>query len=983
MQLAALALFWSLYGAAVIPPDSIVPENDAQAGRYYQQTADGLASWGAFEPALRNYRKALERDPKLAVARVHLARTMGQMGLVMPAIQQVQLVLKAAPQDRDASLLYGQLVLQSGRAREAELVVRPVVDRDAKDAEAHRLLGVTLLAQKELDQAASQFRLATKADPEEAESYKLLAQVQLAQEKTPEAVVTLQKYRTLRPGDLQVAMILADVLVTLGRHEEALALGLKLIAEQPDNPRLMMGIAGQLLKVQRRDEAATFFRKALALAKEPALVLEAANFLAEYSASKGRFGDAAGYLRRVITTKPELLPPRLMLVRMYSLAQNWRAAAGAARAVSALQPDNLGFRMQLFDLQLRAAQYAAAVQTAEAVVARWRDDPGIYATLAGGLVRAGQASRGIRFLETARRRFPQFRQLAYMLHDLYRQLGRSEAALKLLQAIYADDPNDPMARHGLAVEAFAKLDYERVVELLEPLARARHLLPEFYPRLAWALEKTERYGDAAVLYQMLAMGSDRPTMLLNVARQFEKMGDADAAFKVYHKILESAPEHIPTLIALGRLFGNMKQYLEASQVFEKVVVRQPDNPLAWRSLGLAYTALKQPLMAEAAYRRLAQVDPGNALAVVEVGRMQAAQHDVDQAIETWLAGLKKLPDSAALHRVLAEAYQSKDDYPEAIAHYTAAARAEPSDFTTLLAGAIANEKVGLFGEARRWYREILDDGPETTFVYRRWLESFELEGAPELGLKSGLQLMAKRPGSDLLADAVMEQATRSGQLALLGNQLAKILPARAHEPAWLDLEGRRMMASGETAKAGDWYGKLSREAPLDTTWKLRSGEVAEAKGDLRAARKQYEAASRLSPNDPAPLRDLTRAQIAEGRDDDAMLTLRRLINLAPDDPAGFERLVKLYDDQGRVEVVRAGLEELLYAPPPKGKPQYRENPAVLGAFGLACELAGQPVAAADAYRKALDLNAHQLSARMGLRRVAADQKKPSRLGPAR
>lgn len=983
MQWAVMALLGTLLGGVTVPPESIIPANAQQAARYYQQTGDALASWGAMEAALRNYRKALEKDPKSSTVRLHTARAMASMGLVLPALQQVQVVLKAEPQDRDAGILYSQLVLQSGKAREAELAVRPVVERHANDAEAHRVLGITLFAQKKLPAAAEQFRLAARSNPEDAEAYKLLAQAQLAQEQTAEAVVTLQKYLTLRPGDLQVALIMADVLVSLGRHAEALALGLRLVKAQPDNPQLMMGLASELMRAGRRDEAASFYVKVLQLTKDPRMLLPAANFLAEYSAMKRRYGDAAGYLRRVIALQPALLPPRLMLVRMYTLAGNWGAAAGAARAVAALNPANLGLRMQVFDLQLRAGLNSAAAQTADAIVRRWPADPGVAQTLAGGLVRAGQASRALRLLEQARRRFPQVRPLGYLLYQLYRTLGRHEAAVGLLEALLKATPDDPLVRHELAGEAFEKQRYERVVDLLEPLARRNMVAPDAIFALAWSLEKAGRHLDAAGLYQGYAMGRNQPTLLLHVARQFEAIGDAESAMRVFKKILESEPKHVPTLVAMGRLLGNTGQFAEAAATFERVAAMQPDNPFVWRSLGLAYTALEMPLAAEAAYRQVARIDPGDDYAVAKVGQVQAEQHELDQAIETWLAGLQQHPDSAVLHRVLAEAYKVQGDYPEAIAHYTAAVRAEPADFTTLLAGAMANEQVGLFGEARAWYRDLLEAGPETTFVYRRWLETFDDEGTPELGLQAGLQLLSRRPGSDLLADAVMEQAARTGQLGLLGSQLDRILPSKSHEPGWQDLQGRRLMATGDLSSAATYYGQLSREAPADSRWRLRAGEVAAASGDLTAARRQFEAASRLNPQDPEPLRELTEAQIAAGRDDDAMLTLRRLMNLAPQDPAGFERLVRLYDEQGRVAVVRDGLRELMTAPPPRGKAEYRENPAILVAYGLACELAGQPVEAADAYQKALKLNSHQLTARLGLRRVTSQRKAPQPLGPAR
>jgi len=984
MPWAVLALLWSLVGGSQLPPESIIPANAQQAARYYQQTADALASWRAYEPAIRNYQKALQKDPQRHEARLHLAEAMATMGMMVPAMQQVEVVLKARPQDRDATVLYSRMVLSSGKAREAELAVRPVVERDGRDAEARRLLGRTLLLQEQPAKAAEQFKLATRSKPDDAESYGLLAEAQLQQKQYTEAVVTLQKYLTLRPGDLRVSMqMMLPLLLQLGRRAEALALGLNLLKQYPDNAPMMMGLAGELVKAGRRDEAMQLYRQALKIAKEPGIKLVAANALAEYAAARGRYREAAGYLRQVIAIKPELLPARMMLVRMYTMLSDWAAAAGAVRALAAMNPDNLGFRMQLFDMQLRAGQSGAAAQTALAIMRRWPNDPGVAQTLAGGLVRAGQANRALKLLEQARQRFPQVRPLGYLLYQLQRSLGRDTAAEVLLAALLKQWPDDPLVRHELAGAAFDQQEYQRVVDLLEPLLRRRQIAPDAVFALAWSMEKVGRHIDAAGLYQGFAMGRNQPTLLLNVARQFEAVGDADSAMRIYQKILESVPKHVPTMVAMGRLLGNMGQLPQAADLFEQIVTIQPDHSLSWRSLAMAYEQLNQPLAAEAAYRRLAQLDPGNDYAVAAVGQMQAAAKDLDQAIDTWLAGLQKHPDSAVLHRVLAEAYRARDDYPKAIAHYTAAVEADPHDFTTLLAGAVANEQIDLLGEARDWYRQIQDRGPETSYIYRRWLETFERERTPELGLQAGLQLLAKRPGSDLLADAVMDQATRTGQLALLGQSLDRILPTRSHVPGWQDLQGRRLMADGDLTGAAGWYGDLSRSEPLSSRWKLRSGQVAEEAGDLARARRAFEASSRLAPNDPEPLRDLAEAELAAGRDDDAMMTLRKLMALAPDDPRGFEGLVRLYDQQGRVEVVREGLRELIFAPPPKGKAIYRQSSAVMTAYGLACELAGQPGEAADAYRKSLEMNAHQLTARMGLQRVTGKPKAPQHLGPAR
>ncbi len=969
MTFPCLLLGLALIGGKILPPDSIVPPDDGAAARYYEQIGLALASWGADQAAVRNFEQALKRDPQRLTTRLALARSMASLGLGLPAVQQVELVMKADPRNLAAQRLYGKLMLYGGQVPQARKILGGVVKQAPDDPEALRLLGLCLLTQKDLPGAEKVLRQALKADPLDAEAQQALGRVLLAAERTSEAMRALHRYLDLRPDDVETTIVLAELYATHGRNRDALALGLRLVELAPAEPRPLMGVATMLVRLGRRDEAEQFFRRALALSSQPELVLAASEFLADRAASRGRFAEAADYTRRVVALRPELLPPRLALVKFCALAHRWREAAAATRALVALHPDHLGFRMQWFDYSLRAGDLSTAAEAARQTAARWSDRPEVTEQLAQGFLLAGRPEQGIALVERLRRGRPAARSLTWLLYQLYRGAGRDKLALALMREANRRYPDDPVPRHELAALAYREHDWQRVVDLLQPLAQRRQLAPDAVFALAWANEKIDRYGDAAMLYELLAAARNEPLGMLNVARQYEHLEDYATAVAIYRRVLRLRPGHVPTQLALGRALGNAGELPAAAEMFAAVVKAQPDNALGLRSYALALHGLGRLDEAEQVYRKLAAADPDNAYAVAEVGDLQAERQMVDQAVETWLAGLRRRPGAAVLHRRLAEAYSARKQYPEAIAHYTKAAERDAQDGPTRFALASLSERTGLFGEARRWYRELIDLGPESRYLYRRWLQTFAAEGQAELGVETGLQLLTLRPGSDLLAEAVVEQATRGGLLATLESRVAHLLRTRSHQSALSDAYGLALAESGQSDQARQWYQDLSRQAPLESLWLRRLGGVLEDSGQGDQARSTYEQAVRRQPRDPAALRDLARAQAATGRTTEAMLSARRLITLDPRDDAGFERLVRLYAAQGKVDQARAGLESLLAEAGRPGREQYFKNPALIAAYGLANELSGRVAAARDAYQRALAIDTHNGLAAAGLRRL--------------
>lgn len=272
MNLAVLALGWLLLGGRVLPPASIVPAGTKGAA-YYEQVGHALASWGQYQPAIRNFEKSLEVEPERLTARLSVARALANLGLGLPALEQVRLVLKADADNLAGNRLHGALLVQAGQLDQAERILREVVRRAPDDGLARKFLGLAYFAKKKLTPAEKELRESIRLRPLDPEPRRLLGQILLAAKRVGAAATALQSYLELRPDDLEVGLILADLYAGLGRHLDALALAVRLADQTPTNPKLMMGIGQTLLKLKRPDQAARYFTRALHLANDPEIVL--------------------------------------------------------------------------------------------------------------------------------------------------------------------------------------------------------------------------------------------------------------------------------------------------------------------------------------------------------------------------------------------------------------------------------------------------------------------------------------------------------------------------------------------------------------------------------------------------------------------------------------------------------------------------------------------------------------------------------------
>lgn len=166
------------------------------------------------------------------------------------------------------------------------------------------------------------------------------------------------------------------------------------------------------------------------------------------------------------------------------------------------------------------------------------------------------------------------------------RLGRREEAIEQLREILDEDPGNPEALDELERLYTADGRWPDLVTLLEGRAES-------------ARSARDGAGELDVLVRLGSV-------------HLEKLGDADAAIAIYHRVLERQPSHEGVLSALVALHREREDWAAAADALERLAnVREGEEAIAtqYAIAELAEAKLGDAARAEQALRRAYDLDP--------------------------------------------------------------------------------------------------------------------------------------------------------------------------------------------------------------------------------------------------------------------------------------------------------------------------------------------------------------------------------------
>lgn len=464
--------------------------------------------------------------------------------------------------------------------------------------------------------------------------------------------------------------------------------------------------AGLLLedRLQRADEAAQCFRQAFAIERKDPLLLNAMKRLAE---RQGRTDE----LLAALAAEAELLgtqagPTYLRIAKVYEKLgrrEDALAALLAARRASPTEALVLSELADIYETQGRHEDLAdvllswvSAIQDESEVVAINLRLAALYEE---NLKRDAEA---IARYQAILQRVPGHPTALGGLGKLNFRTQNWEGLFQVFESESAttDDPKQKAAKVFKAAELLEE-KLSRVDDAVARYHQCLQIQPGYLPAqkaLIRIFEKQDRWAELVAMYEQdLLQTADRDQIVgtLNkiAAIYEERLSDLDHAIDCMKRILDHAPEHLPTLRNLARLYERAQRWQDLIHLQESESTLVGDTKqvlsLFHRNAEILEEQLKDRQNAIIAYERLLSLSPSYLPALKALGRLYAQDGRWEELIRMYRAEAEiasTTDHAASLTYKIGELYEHRlKNENDAIASYQEVLTLAPSYFPALRA----------------------------------------------------------------------------------------------------------------------------------------------------------------------------------------------------------------------------------------------------------------------------------------------------------
>jgi putative PEP-CTERM system TPR-repeat lipoprotein len=795
------------------------------------------------EAAEKELRRALSAGAARPRVLAPLARALLLQGDYQRVLDEVAVAVASDPAQRaELAALRGDAERALGNRQAARAEYERALSMQPEQLDASLGQAWLALGDRRPDEARRILAAATERHPTAARAWELLAEVDFALGDYAAAEQSLVKAVVAGRNKWMPRFKRALTRLELGKIEAA-EVDIEAVADEfPDFPGLLFARGGLLLRRGELDDGLASLQAYLGY--DPGNV-RAMHLVAVGEMERGNLDVAEDLLRKSLGEMPDAVQTNRLLAEVLVRKRDFSAAEALLR---------------------------------EALLAR-PDRPELLSMLAAVLVRQGRPQEALKPALRAVELAPHVAAYRVGAAEHLRRTGDHDEALAQLEEVIRLDPlhrTAPLMRIKVLLE---QQEAKPALELAEALARARRTDPYVLNALGLArLANGDAAGARASFHSALDADPAFPDAALNLAKLGLREDDTQGVRQLLEQVLVAAPGHVEAILALseldafgGDVRGQQRRLREAVDAF-------PEELRLRLALARSYLGNGMPEQA----RLLAQAAPEQMRREPELllaqGQAQAATGDLDSAEATFKELLRKAPDSATPHYLLAAVHAKQGNAPAMTSALVTGASLAPDSpllravleqsrtlytdpakrlalFDRLLAVTDADPRLlaakadllvelGQFGRAQRLMRALLGRYPDDAGVMRK-LVGVQRAGNAGAAAEGVLrEWLAGHPedavASVMLAQVQAELGQEEAALALLEGLMAAD-PAFQSDPlilnnvAWLlrEREPERALGLAERALRSD----PSSAAVKDTLGILlvRAGEIDRGAELLRQA----------------------------------------------------------------------------------------------------------------------------------------------------
>jgi tetratricopeptide (TPR) repeat protein len=527
-----------------------------------------------------------------------------------------------------------------------------------------------------------------------------------------EAAKYYARATALNPKDAEVETNLAKSYVWSKQAKAAIPVLRHIIARDPNYPETRLLLA-------RAQNSASQFQEARAtyqayLQRWPADREVRLEFAALLSWNK-QYNAALEQYRYILKIDPRNLPARLGEARVLSWQGPLEESLIKYNDILRYVPDNPEAQRGRAFVLLWMRRYEEAegffrelarqnpadkdIQDALAQIARWKAEAPQREAQAqvDALIKAASASasqgdypHAIEQLSQAIARAPSD-DLRFRLGEYYLRGGQKDQAIGIFQKLYAEHPDN--------------------LDALRELGNAQF--------------QAGRPGDAMATYRSYLQRSPNPGVEVSLARLLSWSGGSEEATAIYERVLRADPRNLEASLGLAQVLSWQQKYPQSLQVYDGILRDHPLNrdALLGKAQALDWSGQHDQALAtleSAASSWPQDTEIASALSsarnaarqrALEAKARAAASAPIDERIRMARETLAHDPNNVGALRELAEIYQGKRDYRQAVSYFEQALKQNPSDRGLQLGLAQVSGWSGNYDRAIALYRGLLAQDP--------------------------------------------------------------------------------------------------------------------------------------------------------------------------------------------------------------------------------------------------------------------------------
>jgi tetratricopeptide (TPR) repeat protein len=608
---------------------------------------------GRYREAAIQYASATQIDNRFAQAHYQLSQACLKLGDPQRALEELNRTVELTPDNYPAHTDLANLLVSvrnpDGSAslealKQAKTHLDLLRDKQPNSRETHEAWARYYAAQNNLPVAIQEAQQAINLDPKRSESYLLLALLELRANMTDQAEVSFKKAVEADPNAMNAQLGLGGFYQSHHRLAEAEQQFRHAIDVDPKNSAPRAALVRLLMQQGKRDQAEALLKQTK---KDLADNSEGYRMLGDFYFAIGDLDQAAAEYASLYSKHPQDPLVRKNYIQILILKNQLDEADKLNNEILKSAPHDVEALVYKGQIQMRRNDAAGAVQSLEAAL---KNDPN-SAVAHYQLGMAYSEQRDLRRAEAewreAVRIKPGMTEAQRMIASVEISRGEIDAVMPTADQIVQSQPD---SADGYLIRSWAEVAQQKYAAAEKDAEQARSRAPQNF----------------APYYQ-----------LGNVQLAQKHFPQAE---KFYQQALEKDPSSADALSGLMNTYVAQKEYDKAIAAANAQIAKSPNTSNLYDLLGTAlFDGKKDYAGAESALRKAIALDKNNIDALEKLGKVQVRQGSLDQALATYLQGLKDNPDQVRFYILAGELYEAKQNWDRAQAMYQQALSQSPDD----------------------------------------------------------------------------------------------------------------------------------------------------------------------------------------------------------------------------------------------------------------------------------------------------------------